>query len=109
VVLARKDVPASYHLAVTVDDAIQGVTLVTRGADLAAATHIHRVLQALLGLPTPRYRHHELVTDAAGRRLSKRDHAPTIHSMRHSGASPNEILARVTPKMGREEFQSSGR
>jgi glutamyl-Q tRNA(Asp) synthetase len=70
VVLARKDVPTSYHLAVTVDDAIQGVTLVTRGADLAGATHVHRVLQALLGLPTPRYRHHALVTDADGRRLS---------------------------------------
>ena len=64
VVLARKEVPASYHLAVTVDDAIQGVTLVTRGEDLAPATHIHRLLQALLGLPTPRYRHHQLLTDA---------------------------------------------
>src|SRR5262245_33546801 len=69
VVLARKDVPASYHLAVTLDDTIQGVTLVTRGADLASATHVHRVLRALLGLPTPHYRHHELVTDIAGRRL----------------------------------------
>ena len=68
VVLARKDVPTSYHLAFTADDAIQGVTLVTRGEDLATATHVHRVLQAL-GLPTPRYRHHELMTDAAGRRL----------------------------------------
>ena len=68
VVLARKDVPTSYHLAFTADDAIQGVTLVTRGGDLATATHVHRVLQAL-GLPTPRYRHHELMTDAAGRRL----------------------------------------
>jgi glutamyl-Q tRNA(Asp) synthetase len=68
VVLARKDVPTSYHLAVTVDDAIQGVTLVTRGEDLATATHVHRVLQAL-ALATPRYRHHELMTDAAGRRL----------------------------------------
>ncbi len=95
VVLARKDVPASYHLAVTVDDAIQGVTLVTRGADLAAATHIHRVLQALLGLPTPRYRHHELLTDTTGRRLSKREGAPTIRSMRQSGISAKEILARA--------------
>ena len=68
VVLARKDVPTSYHLAFTADDAIQGVTLVTRGEDLATATHVHRVLQAL-GLPTPRYRHPELMTDAAGRRL----------------------------------------
>ena len=62
--LARKEMPTSYHLAVTVDDALQGVTLVTRGDDLFAATHIHRLLQALLGLPTPRYRHHPLLTDA---------------------------------------------
>jgi len=92
VVLARKDVPTSYHLAVTVDDAIQGVTLVTRGEDLATATHVHRVLQALLNLPTPRYRHHELVTDAAGRRLSKRDRALTIRAMRASGIGPAEIF-----------------
>jgi glutamyl-Q tRNA(Asp) synthetase len=95
VVLARKDVPTSYHLAVTVDDAIQGVTLVTRGADLATATHVHRVLQALLDLPTPRYRHHALMTDADGRRLSKRDRALTIRSMRESGISPAEIIARA--------------
>ena len=95
VVLARKDVPTSYHLAVTVDDAIQEVTLVTRGADLATATHVHRVLQALLDLPTPRYRHHALMTDADGRRLSKRDRALTIRSMRESGISPAEIIARA--------------
>jgi glutamyl-Q tRNA(Asp) synthetase len=93
VVLARKEFPASYHLAVTVDDAIQGVTLVTRGEDLAIATHIHRVLQALLGLPTPRYRHHPLLTDAAGRRLAKRDGAPTIRFMRQQGMNPAEIIA----------------
>ena len=92
VVLARKDVPTSYHLAVTVDDAIQEVTLVTRGEDLAMATHVHRVLQALLDLPTPRYHHHQLVTDAAGRRLSKRDRALTIRSMRKSGIAPAEII-----------------
>jgi glutamyl-Q tRNA(Asp) synthetase len=95
VVLARKDTPASYHLAVTLDDAIQGVTLVTRGADLAPATHVHRVLQALLGLPTPHYRHHPLVTDAAGRRLAKRDGAPTIRAMRRAGSSPADILAMI--------------
>jgi glutamyl-Q tRNA(Asp) synthetase len=95
VVLARKDVPASYHLAVTVDDAIQGVTLVTRGEDLAPTTHVHRLLQALLGLPTPRYRHHELLTDATGRRLAKRDHALTIRAMRTNGARPEEIVARA--------------
>ena len=88
VVLARKEMPTSYHLAVTVDDALQGVTLVTRGADLFAATHIHRLLQALLGLPTPRYRHHPLLTDAAGRRLAKRDRALTIRAMREAGMRP---------------------
>jgi len=98
VVLARKDVPTSYHLAVTVDDASQGVTLVTRGEDLAAATHVHRVLQALLDLPTPRYRHHELLTDPSGRRLSKRDHALTIRSMRECGIGPTEIIARAVSR-----------
>src|SRR5262249_20625059 len=72
VVLARKDVPTSYHLAVTVDDALQGVTLVTRGLDLLPSTHVHRLLQALLALPEPSYRHHPLLTDDIGRRLSKR-------------------------------------
>jgi glutamyl-Q tRNA(Asp) synthetase len=100
VVLARKEMPTSYHLAVTLDDALQGVSLVTRGADLFAATHIHRLLQALLGLPTPRYRHHPLLTDAAGRRLAKRDGAPTIRAMRQAGMTPAAILAAA---------QSSGR
>jgi glutamyl-Q tRNA(Asp) synthetase len=100
VVLARKDVPASYHLAVTVDDALQGVTLVTRGADLQTATHVHRLLQVLLDLPTPRYRHHALLTDATGRRLSKRDGALAIRAMRARGMAPQEILALA---------QSSGR
>ncbi len=95
VVLARKDLPASYHLAVTVDDAIQGVTLVTRGDDLAPSTHIHRLLQALLGLPTPRYRHHPLLTDATGRRLAKRDHAQTVRAMRAAGMTPANILDRA--------------
>ena len=93
VVLARKDVPTSYHLAVTVDDALQWVTLVTRGVDLFASTHIHRLLQALLGLPTPRYRHHLLLTDASGRRLAKRDQALTIRAMRQAGMTPAEIIA----------------
>ena len=92
VVLARKEIPTSYHLAVTVDDAIQGVTLVTRGEDLGIATHIHRLLQALLGLPTPRYRHHPLLTDASGRRLSKRDGALTIRALRQNGVSAEEVL-----------------
>ena len=92
VVIARKEMPTSYHLAVTVDDALQGVSLVTRGADLFAATHLHRLLQALLGLPTPGYRHHPLLTDAQGRRLAKRDGAPTIRAMREAGMSPAEII-----------------
>jgi glutamyl-Q tRNA(Asp) synthetase len=93
VVLARKEVPTSYHLAVTVDDALQGITLVTRGADLFAATHIHRLLQGLLDLPAPRYRHHPLLTDASGRRLAKRDRALTIRALRQTGMSPAEVLA----------------
>ncbi len=100
VVLARKDAPASYHLAVTVDDAIQGVTLVTRGEDLAPSTDIHRVLQALLGLPTPRYRHHKLLTDATGRRLAKRDRAQTIQAMRAAGMTPAEIISRALDSAG---------
>ena len=95
VVLARKDVPVSYHLAVTVDDAQQGVTLVTRGADLFTTTHVHRLLQALLGLPTPAYRHHPLLTDASGRRLAKRDEATTVRDMRRAGVFPREIIRRA--------------
>ena len=95
VVLARKDVPTSYHLAVTVDDALQGVTLVTRGVDLFAATHVHRLLQALFGLPTPHYHHHPLLTDASGRRLAKRDRALTIQAMREAGMTPAEILGQA--------------
>jgi glutamyl-Q tRNA(Asp) synthetase len=78
VVLARKDAPSSYHLAVTVDDAAQGVTHVVRGRDLFAATHVHRLLQALLDLPTPVYRHHALLTGSDGERLAKRHGAPTL-------------------------------
>lgn len=93
VVLARKDVAASYHLAVTVDDALQGVTLVTRGQDLFHATHVHRLLQALLGLGTPTYHHHRLLTDAAGRRLAKRDEALTLRALRAAGKTPDEVRA----------------
>lgn len=85
VALARKDAPSSYHLAVTVDDAAQGVTHVVRGRDLFAATHIHRLLQALLGLPTPIYRHHPLLTNANGNRLAKRTGAPTLEALRLDG------------------------
>lgn len=93
VVLARKETPTSYHLAVSIDDALQGVTLVTRGADLFAATHVHRLLQALLDLPTPRYRHHPLVTDASGRRFAKRDRAMTLRELRAGGRAPAEVRA----------------
>ncbi len=92
VVLARKDAPTSYHLAVTVDDAAQGVTHVVRGSDLFAATHVHRLLQALLGLPTPDYHHHPLLLDAEGRRLAKRHGAPTLQSLREAGADPGELV-----------------
>jgi len=85
VILARKDAPASYHLAVTVDDAAQGVTHVVRGRDLFSATHVHRLLQALLGLPTPVYRHHKLIGNAEGKRLAKRDRAPTLADLRDAG------------------------
>lgn len=85
VVLARKDLGTSYHLAVTVDDAEQGVTDVVRGRDLFAATHVHRLLQALLGLPTPRYHHHPLIVGADGQRLAKRHGAPTLAAMRERG------------------------
>ncbi|MDJ0389368.1 tRNA glutamyl-Q(34) synthetase GluQRS [Roseomonas sp. E05] len=93
VVLARKDTPASYHLCVTQDDALQGVTLVTRAEDLRPATDLHRLLQALLGLPVPRYRHHRLLLGADGRRLSKRDNAPTLAALREAGRSPAEVRA----------------
>jgi len=85
VVLARKDAPASYHLAVTVDDAAQGITHVVRGVDLFAATHVHRLLQALLGLPTPEYRHHPLLMGPDGTRLAKRHGAPSLEAMRLVG------------------------
>jgi glutamyl-Q tRNA(Asp) synthetase len=89
--LARKDVGTSYHLAVVVDDAAQGVTCVTRGRDLFAATPLHRLLQALLGLPTPAWRHHRLIRDAAGRRLAKRDDARSLAALRAEGATPADI------------------
>ena len=91
VVLARRDMGTSYHLAVTVDDAAQGITDVTRGADLEAATPIHVLLQRLLGLPTPLYRHHRLVRDANGKRLAKRDDDRALALYRAEGRSPNDV------------------
>ncbi len=93
VVLARKDVPCSYHLSATLDDHAQGVTLVTRGEDLAPAAHLHRLLQALLGLDAPAYRHHRLVTDEKGRRLAKRDKDLTLRALRQAGHGPAEVRA----------------
>lgn len=91
VVLARKDVPASYHIAVVVDDALQGVTDVVRGRDLAEATRIHRLLQGLLGLPEPAYRHHELVLDESGRKLAKSRLSKPLRAIRAEGASPGDV------------------
>jgi glutamyl-Q tRNA(Asp) synthetase len=93
VVLARKDVAASYHLAVTVDDAAQGVTDVVRGRDLFASTDVHRLLQALLGLPTPAYHHHGLLADAGGSRLAKRHDAPSLADLRAAGVDPGALVA----------------
>lgn len=92
VVLARKDAPASYHLAVTVDDAAQGVTDIVRGKDLFASTHVHRLLQALLGLPAPHYHHHDLIAGSGGERLAKRNGAPTIALLRAAGADPKALV-----------------
>ena len=91
VILARKDVPTSYHLAVVVDDAAQGVTDVVRGRDLFHATAVHRLLQALLGLPEPRYHHHRLLLDADGRKLSKSTQATGLRALRCQGLTPPDI------------------
>jgi glutamyl-Q tRNA(Asp) synthetase len=97
VVLARKDVPTGYHLSVTVDDHLQGVTLVTRGEDLFRATDIHRLLQALLGYATPDYHHHALLIDTAGKRFAKRDKAVTLRSLRSEGKTPEDVRKLMTP------------
>jgi len=95
IVLARKDAPVSYHLAVTIDDAAQGVTDVVRGDDLFESTHIHRLLQALLGLPTPHYHHHPLLVGPDGRRLAKRDGAKSLAEYREAGADPQDLVSRL--------------
>lgn len=94
-VLARKDTPASYHIAVVVDDALQGVTQVVRGEDLFAATSLHRLLQVLLGLPAPDYCHHRLLLDASGRKLSKSLRAKPLRALRKEGLNPAEARARL--------------
>src|SRR5262249_45050075 len=92
-ILARKDAPASYHLACVVDDSASGVTLVVRGADLRPSTPIQRLLQALLGLHEPAYLHHALVTHEDGQRLAKPDLAPTLAAMRDSGVDGRALAA----------------
>jgi glutamyl-Q tRNA(Asp) synthetase len=93
VVLARKDTPTSYHLSVTIDDHRQGVTLVTRGEDLFFATHLHRLLQALLGLAEPRWHHHSLLRNPQGQRLAKRDGATSLRFLREAGHGPAAVRA----------------
>lgn len=95
IVVARKDVPTSYHLAVVVDDALQGITHVTRGQDLLAATDVHRLLQVLLELPEPVYHHHDLILDDTGRKLSKRDQDTSLRSLRDSGLRAADIRHRI--------------
>ena len=93
VVIARKDFPASYHLAATHDDALQNVTIISRGQDLFSATHLHVLLQRLFGWPTPEYRHHRLILGPDGKRLAKRDHAVTLQSLRAAGKTPGDVRA----------------
>ena len=95
VVLVRKDIGCSYHLAVVTDDALQGITRITRGEDLFEATHVQRLLQALLRLPTPEYHHHPLICDPNGQRLAKRDQAETLRSLRSRGISAEEVRDRL--------------
>ena len=94
-ILARKDVATSYHLAVVVDDATQGVTEVVRGRDLFHATSVHRLLQALLGLPQPRYHHHRLILDVDGKKLSKSTSATGLRDLRARGHKPAELRRMV--------------
>jgi glutamyl-Q tRNA(Asp) synthetase len=95
IVLARKDVGVAYHLAVVVDDALQGITQVIRGHDLFEAAHIQRLLQALLDLPTPTYRHHRLLTGPDGKRYAKRDRAETLRELRAAGMTPQRLRAEM--------------
>lgn len=93
--MARKETPTSYHLSVVIDDALQGVTEVVRGQDLFHATSVHRLLQVLLGLPAPAYRHHQLIRDAQGHKLSKSTQATGLRALRAEGVSPTEIRHRI--------------
>ena len=95
IILARKEIPSSYHLSVTIDDALQGITLITRGEDLADATGIHRLLQSVLGYDVPAYLHHPILTDSEGKRFAKRDQSVTIRSLRTSGKTPDDIRSMI--------------
>ena len=97
VVIARADIAVSYHLSVVVDDALDGINLVTRGNDLSQFTHLHRLLQTLLGLPVPEYCHHVLIRDANGKRLAKRDSAHELEEMRKINIDPAKIFAKMPP------------
>jgi glutamyl-Q tRNA(Asp) synthetase len=99
VVLARKDIGTAYHLAVVVDDAFQQISHVTRGEDLLSSTHVHRLLQVLLGLPQPLYLHHPLMLDEAGKRLAKRDDSRSIAALRESGMAAAEVFAMTDAAM----------
>jgi glutamyl-Q tRNA(Asp) synthetase len=101
VVLARKDVATSYHLAVTVDDAAQHISIVSRGRDLFDSTHVHRLLQALLDLPVPLWHHHALVRDETGKRLAKRDAARSLRSLRQAGLTPDQVKIQVNRMLER--------
>lgn len=111
VVLARKDIGTAYHLAVVVDDAFQEITHVTRGEDLLSSTHVHRLLQVLLGLPEPIYLHHPLVLDESGQRLAKRNDSLSIKTLRDSGMTPAEVLALTDGALasaGESQFKDAG-
>ena len=98
VILARKDTPTSYHLAACHDDALQGITHIIRGVDIAPSTHVHVLLQALMDWPTPVYTHHALMLDEAGKRFAKRDKSVTLRTLREAGVSPAVLLERVRAK-----------
>ncbi len=98
VILARKDIGCAYHLAVVVDDAFQHITHVTRGEDLLPSSHVHRLLQVLLGFPEPLYLHHHLILDSEGKRLAKRGESLSIHALREAGVSPEEVLEMIAPE-----------
>ncbi len=108
VVLARKDIASSYHLAVTVDDAAQGISLVTRGDELFRSTHVHRLLQALLGLYAPECHHTPMLTDASGKRLAKRDNALTVRELRRDGISGDAVWALAIQQLARQSTAVEG-